>query len=114
MVLGTDRHARSRLPRRTVMAPLAGDNTIGWQDKQAYRAKLTIARAAVKQVQRQEVKETLQKKDEARQRRPRCSQRQASCSTQPIFCIRNAHYGVASRRRRAVDGGIFRNGQRRH
>ena len=36
-VLGTDRHARSRLPRRTIMA-LAGDNTIGWQDKQDYRA----------------------------------------------------------------------------
>ena len=47
---------------------MAGDNTIGWQDKQAYRAKLTIAKAAVRQVQRQEVKETLQKKDEARQR----------------------------------------------
>ena len=47
---------------------MAGDNTIGWQDKQAYRAKLTIAKAAVKQVQRQEVKDTLQKKDEARQR----------------------------------------------
>ena len=29
---------------------MAGDNTIGWQDKQAYRAKLTIAKAAVKNV----------------------------------------------------------------
>ena len=53
-------HARPPLPRRAAMA---GDNTIGWQDKQAYRAKLTIAKAAVRQVQRQEVKETLQKKD---------------------------------------------------
>ena len=42
------------------------------------------------------------------------SQRQASCDTQPIFCIRNMHYGEASRRRRGVDGGMFRNGQRRH
>ena len=50
------------------MAPLAGDNTIGWQDKQDYRAKLTVAKAAVRRVQREEVKETLQKKDAARQR----------------------------------------------
>ena len=59
------------------MAQLAGDNTIGWQDKQAYRAKLTIAKAAVRQVQRQEVKETLQKKDAARQRARAIKQGQA-------------------------------------
>ena len=47
---------------------MAGDNTIGWQDKQDYRAKLTVAKAAVRRVQRQEVQETLQKKDAARQR----------------------------------------------
>ena len=47
---------------------MAGDNTIGWQDKKDYRAKLTIARAAVRQVQRQEVKDVLREKDAARQR----------------------------------------------
>ena len=50
------------------MAPRAGGNTIGWQDKQDYRAKLTIAKAAVRQVQREEVKDALRAKDEARQR----------------------------------------------
>ena len=38
----------NRPPRAVAAAPrratMAGDNTIGWQDKKDYRAKLTIAR----------------------------------------------------------------------
>ena len=41
---------------------MAGDNTIGWQDKKDYRAKLTIAKAAVRQVQREEVKDAMRAK----------------------------------------------------
>lgn len=48
-------------------APLAGP-AIGWQDKDQYRAKMTVTRAAVKKVQKQAVAEAQGAKEAARAR----------------------------------------------